>query len=162
MITEAAPHELAFEQGLRNGDFLYKIDGKEVTPGNLFDFFLSVSGEDMRKITVVRNKETIELPVVIFFMDPVGPRLGFRADRDPKTEQFRVTEVAEGSPAQKAGLLPGDILLKQNDFVLNNWKGYYRAILAQKEGEPQVFQIDRAGELTEKTIVPVGAAKAGS
>lgn len=156
MITEADPDGLAYEQGLRNGDFLSKIDDTQVTPGNLFDFFLSINGEAMKKFTIVRDKETMEFPVVAFFMDPVAPRLGFRIDRDSRTGQFRVSEVREGSPANQAGLLPGDVLLKQNGLLLDNWKNYYRAILAQKEGAPQVFQISRVGELLEKTIVPAG------
>ncbi len=156
MITEADSHELAYEQGLRNGDFLYKIDGQEVTPGNLFDFFLNINGEAIRKFTVVRNKETVELPVVIFFLNPVAPHLGFQVERDPETKEFRVADVRESSPAQQAGLLPGDVLLKQNDFVLDDWKNYYRAVLAQEAGQPQVFQIERGEKLLEKKIIPSG------
>jgi len=159
MITEAASHELCYEQGLRNGDFLYQIDGKEVTPGNLFDFFLSVKGEDLKKFTVVRNKETVELPITIFYLDPVSPHLGFQVERDPKTLQFRVSSVREGSPAKEAGLLPGDILLRQNDFALENWKNYYRAILVQKGSEPQMFQIERGGKLIEKKILLAGGVE---
>jgi hypothetical protein len=154
MILEAAPHEFAYEQGLRNGDYLYKIDGKEITPGNLFDFFLGNTGEVMKKFTIVRDKQTVELPVVIFYLDPTVPRLGFQVERDPKTKEFKVVSVRAGSPAQQAGLLPGDVLLKQNNAALNNWKSYYRAALVQKEGDPQTFQIERDGKLIEKKIIP--------
>jgi len=50
--------------------------------------------------------------------------------------------------------LPGDVLLKQNDAVLDNWIHYYRAILLQKEGEPQTISIDRGGKLLEKKLIP--------
>lgn len=155
MITGASPHSLAYEQGLRNGDFLYKIDNKEVTPGNLFDFFLNIDGEAIRKFTVVRGKETVEMPVVIFYLDPVAPHLGFRVERDSETDRFRVAYVREGSRVQQVGILPGDILLKQNDFVLNNWKNYYRAILAEKTNQVQIFQIERGEKLLEKKIMPI-------
>lgn len=153
MILGAEPHELAYEQGLRNGDYLYKIDDIEVTPGNLFDFFLNVDGEVLRKFTIVRKKETIDLPITIFFLNPAMPHLGFRVERDPKTMKFKVTSVRDSSPAQEAGLLTGDVLLKQNEYMLDNWKDYYRAALAQKAGESQEFQIERSGKILKKTIM---------
>jgi predicted metalloprotease with PDZ domain len=154
VIVGVESHQLAYEQGLRNGDVLLKIDGEEITPGNLFGHFLNIEGEALKKITVFRNQQQIELSVSIFYLNPDAPHLGFFADRDPKTKQFKITKVQEGSSAAREGLLPGDVLLKQNDAVLDNWKSYYRVILSQKENEAQKFLIDRRGQLIEKTIIP--------
>jgi len=153
-VAGADASTLAYEQGLRDGDVLLKIDGVDVTPGNLFSFFLNIKDESLKKIRVSRKTGDLELPVVIFFLNPNAPHWGFHVERDPKTLKFKVTEVRDGSPAERAGLLPGDILLKQNEVILDNWKHYYRAILAEKEGEPQVFGIDRRGVLLEKKLIP--------
>ena len=158
-ISEADPSSLAYEQGLRNGDVLLKIDGKNVTPGNLFGFFLNLPAEALKKFSIKRKDGDLDLPVTLFYLNPEGPRLGFHAERDPKTLKFKVAEVRDGSPAARAGLLPGDILLKQNVILLDSWKNYFRAILAQKEGESQIFQIDRAGQLLEKKITPEGGSR---
>ena len=158
-VTEADESTLAYEQGLRNGDVLLKIDGQDVTPGNLFGFFLNIPGESLKKFSVRRKEGDRELPVILFYLNPDAPRLGFRAERDPKTLRFKVTEVRVGSPADREGLLPGDILLKQNDILLDSWKHYYRAILAQKEGAAQVFQIERFGKLLEKKVTPEGGMR---
>ena len=155
-ITGADASSLAYEQGLRDGDVLLKIDGQNITPGNLFGFFLNIPGEALRKFTVRRKEGELELPVTLFYLNPDAPHIGFFAERDPKTLNFKITEVRPDSPAEHAGLLPGDILLKQNSFLLDSWKHYYRAILAQKEGEPQIFQIERYGKLLEKKITPEG------
>ncbi len=157
LVYEAEPSQLAYEQGLRNLDMILKIDGKEVTPVNLFDFFLNIDGEVLKKFTVLRRKETLELPVTIFFLNPESPRLGFRVARDPDSLRFKVTEVLKDSPASRAGLLPGDILLGQNGTALDNWKHYYRAVLAQKGNEVQNFKIERNGKILEKKIIPVAA-----
>jgi membrane-associated protease RseP (regulator of RpoE activity) len=153
-ISEADPGTLAYEQGLRSGDVLLKIDGQEISPGNLFGFFTSVNGEVMRSFTIGRNKEELQFPVAIFYMDPHAPHLGFVADRDPATQKFKVTNVEPGSPAEHAGLLPGDLLLKENDTALESWRNYYRAILAEKEDAPRIFDIERRGRLLQKKIVP--------
>lgn len=155
-IAGADESTLAYEQGLRNGDVLLKIAGRDVTPGNLFGFFLNISGESLKKFTVLRKEGELELPISIFFLNSDAPHLGFRADRDPETLKFKVMSVRAGSLAEKEGFLPGDILLKQNSTPLDSWKNYYHAILAQKEGETQVFQIARRGKLLEKKITPPG------
>ena len=155
-IAGADASTLAYEQGLRNGDVLMKISGQDVTPGNLFGFFLNIQGESLKKFTILREKGELELPISIFFLNSDTPHLGFRVERDPRTLRFAVTNVRTGSPAEREGFLPGDILLKQNNILLDRWENYYRAILAQKDGEPQIFQINRAGKLLEKKITPAG------
>ncbi|MFH0985600.1 MAG: PDZ domain-containing protein [Candidatus Omnitrophota bacterium] len=154
-IAGADASTLAYEQGLRNGDVLLKIAGEEVTPGNLFGFFLNIPGESLKKFTVLRQEGELELPIRIFFLNPDAPHFGFRVERDPKALQFVVMSVRAASPADKEGFLPGDILLKQNDVLLDTWEHYYRAILAQKDGEAQAFQVERGGKLLEKRILPV-------
>ena len=155
-IAGADPSALAYEEGLRNGDVLLKISGQEVTPGNLFGFFLNIPGESLKKFMILRKEGELELPVRIFFLNSDAPHLGFRVERDPKTLRFKISDVSAGSPAEREGFLPGDILLKQNNFLLDRWENYYRAILAQKDGETQVFQIERRGRFLEKKITPSG------
>lgn len=155
-IAGADASTLAYEQGLRNGDVLVKIAGQEVTPGNLFGFFLNIQGESLKKFTVLRQEGELELPISIFFLNPDAPHLGFRVERDPKTLRFEIASVRQGSPAERGGFLPGDILLKQNSLLLDSWENYYRAILAQKDGEVQKFQVERSGKLLEKKITLAG------
>ncbi len=155
-IAGSDPSTLAYEQGLRNGDVILKIDGKDVTPGNLFGFFLNIPGEKLLKFTIGRKDGEVAIPVIVFYLSPDAPRLGFRAERDPETLKFKITTVRSGSPAEAEGLLPGDILLKQNDRVLDSWKNYYRVILLQTEGAPQTFQIERRMKILEKKIIPEG------
>lgn len=156
VLADVEKHQLAYEQGLRNGDVLLKIDGQDVTPASLFGFLMNVQGETLRNFTVFRDKEEVRIPVSIFYLNPEAPHLGFSVERDAKTLEFKVTAVRPGSPAEREGLLPGDVLLKQNAVLLNSWRNYYRVILAQKDGEIQKFQVARRGKLLEKKIMPAG------
>ena len=158
-IAGADAASLAYEQGLRNGDVLLKIDGKDVNPGNLFGFFLNIPGEVLRKFAIGRKDGEVVIPVTVFYLSPDAPRLGFHAERDPETLKFKIARVRAGSPAAAEGLLPGDVLLKQNDILLDSWKNYYRAILAQKEGAPQTFMVERRGKTLEKKITPAGISR---
>ncbi len=155
-IAGADPSTLAYEQGLRNGDVLVKISGQEVTPGNLFGFFLNIPGESLKKFMVLRKEGELELPIRIFFLNSDAPHMGFHVERDPKTLRFKITSVRAGSPAAREGFLPGDILRKQNNLLLDSWVGYYRAILAQTDGTTQTFQVERSGKILEKKISPAG------
>jgi len=143
VIREAGPGGLGYEQGLRDGDILLKIDGHEVHPGSLFPFLLEGKGETVRRFTLKRKRKELELPVSIFSLNPDALPLGFSTARDPETGKFKVEEVAGGSPAEKAGLRAGDFLIQENETPLDSWRHYYRALASEKPGRAQAFLIER-------------------
>lgn len=159
-IAEAEPGSLAYEQGLRTGDVLLEIDGKDIQYGNLFEFFLDAEGEKVSKFKVRRGRKKMEIPVSIFHIDPKSPRLGMIVRRDKLFRNFNLEEVLEDSPAEIAGLRKGDILLKQNGMALDGWVPYYRAAVNQNQRSEQVFLIERNGvELTRSVVAGRGFGK---
>lgn len=153
-IMEAGEGTLAYEQGLRNDDVLAKIDGKDISPENLFDFFLNVQGETVRTFTVRRGKKELDVPVSIFYANPKTPRVGIQVARDSLKNKFKITHVTEGSPAERGDLKVGDILLKQGGWTLDSWLNYYRALMAQAGGGEQIFVIVRGGAKLERKVTP--------
>lgn len=154
LIAEITPAGLGYEQGLRNKDVLLKIDGEEINPGNLFNFFLDVTGEVQRTFSLKRGEEEIKVPVSVFYLDPGLPHAGLSVARDEKTGKFRVVTVEKGSPAAQAGLLEGDYLLEENTLRLDGWKNYYRALISERPGAEQVFLVERNGETRSLKIIP--------
>ncbi|MBK7409013.1 MAG: aspartyl protease family protein [Saprospirales bacterium] len=65
----------------------------------------------------------------------------------PGLNTFMVHAVLEGSPAQKAGILPGDILVSMNltSFRFFDLDAIYR-LLSRREGKKICLKIDRKGE----------------
>ncbi|MGE3166657.1 MAG: S1C family serine protease [Planctomycetota bacterium] len=57
-----------------------------------------------------------------------------------------VTEVLEGLPAARAGLLPGDRLLRVNGAQLTNWDGLTRALSRHRAGERVIIEFERGLE----------------
>lgn len=79
--------------------------------------------------------------------------IGINAVLDDETGGIYVVRVMNGSPAQKAGLLKGDIIIKADDLDINN--NYEEALntIRGKEGEPVTLKIKRGEEILEFTIV---------
>lgn len=75
-----------------------------------------------------------------------GPVLGVQAD-DKKafSDDVVVGGVAPGSPAEKAGLKRGDILLEMDGAEVNSWNELMERIAACKPGQVVEFRIQRKG-----------------
>jgi S1-C subfamily serine protease len=66
-----------------------------------------------------------------------------------------ISAVADGSPAQKAGILSGDIILSLNSQVVETSDGLFKMLTADKIGQFQYIGILRNNYKTEFRITPV-------
>jgi len=57
-----------------------------------------------------------------------------------------VTEVPAGSPAARAGLKPGDVILKINDIEINDSHPYLNALIPHRPGDTVKLTVNRSGE----------------
>jgi serine protease Do len=99
---------------------------------------------------------------------PQGSYLGVRlADVDAdrartlKLSEERgveVTNVEEDSPAAKAGIKPGDVLLKYNDENILGAQQFVRLVRETPQGRKVSIQVWRDGR-TQMTVVTTGAPK---
>ena len=71
-----------------------------------------------------------------------------------------VNVVEKGSPADKAGLEPGDVILKFDGKVINASADLPRAVAATKPGTRSVVQVWRKGATRDITLV-VGRNRRG-
>jgi serine protease DegS len=69
-------------------------------------------------------------------------------------EGVYVRAVVQGSPAQKAGLLPGDIILKINNETIVDDRMAFRLIAKLSPGKSYAMEIFRKGEKLLFSIVP--------
>ncbi len=69
-----------------------------------------------------------------------------------------VAEVSEGSPAEQAGVLPGDRLLSIDDTALISWAQVLRIVAGSADGQNTARTLDvglaRAGERVDLRITP--------
>jgi len=66
-----------------------------------------------------------------------------------------VADVVPGSPAEQAGLLPGDVLLKIGPTVISHYGQVRPLIAALPSGGEVSFQVDRAGGNLTLSLTPV-------
>lgn len=57
-----------------------------------------------------------------------------------------VTEVPAGSPAARAGLQPGDVILKIGDIDISDSQPYLNALIPHRPGETVKLTVDRDGQ----------------
>jgi len=61
--------------------------------------------------------------------------------------------VEEGSPAETAGIVPGDHVVRVADEEVDNWEDVQFALMTSP-GQPVVLELDRAGERLRVTVTP--------
>lgn len=67
-------------------------------------------------------------------------------------EGMRIDGVSEDKPAQKAGLLKGDVVKKLGDLDVTDMMSYMKALSTFENGQTTVVTIEREGELIEIEI----------
>jgi regulator of sigma E protease len=95
--------------------------------------------------------------LVAYILLSVGFMIGQPTVADGTTpladRHLHIVEVLPGTPAEQAGLLPGDVVLKMGEAnapTLSEFQTY----VAGHEGMPVVVTITRGAETIEKTITP--------
>ncbi len=73
----------------------------------------------------------------------------------PNKQALFISEVAAGSPAQKAGILSGDIILSLNNQMIETSDGLFKMLTEDKIGQFQYIGILRNNYKTEFRITPV-------
>lgn len=173
-VMAGSPAETA---GLKDGDIITKIGDTEVKQlRDILEAARSLKAGDTLAVEVNRDGETITLEVepAQFGFSGRMPRLEmpFNFDMmagsgrlgvtfvmlDEQTAQERgldltegalITEVAEDSPAQAAGLLVDDIITAVNGDVVDAEHTLRDRLLAYEPGDTVTLSVQRGGELLE-------------
>jgi serine protease Do len=80
---------------------------------------------------------------------PVGPRRGgpyVGVVADPESDRARILAVQPGSPAEAAGVRPGDVITKLGGKPVKDFPALAAAVRAKKPGDKVAVEIERAGE----------------
>lgn len=135
VIGDVEPGTLAYEMGLRVGDEVVKVQGKEVK--RFDDILLPLYMDDNVTITVktLEQEHTLTAPRKLEQNDDFGA--------SPFYEAIVDNVLSEG-PAEKAGFLPGDVISKIEDEDIYGWHHMSRIVRANPDRE-KVFTLLRDG-----------------
>ncbi len=121
-------HELAQSIGLRTGDKIIKVNGKEIVDFNDIrssDVFLGNNSS----YTVERNGQLIDIDIPNDFVDKLADKKGVDQFIDP-IQPFKVGTVASDMPASKAGIKEGDRIIAVNGKSTRFYHEFQRVIKA--------------------------------
>lgn len=76
-----------------------------------------------------------------------GGYLGVEMDSDTNATVIEVNRVAKGSPAELAGIRPGDIILRIDDEPMQSVAQFLNAVRARAMGTQILIQVQRSGHL---------------
>lgn len=143
VVQYLEPGSVLAETGLRVNDIIETVDGQPLAAGTgLVEALAAVEGEQV-VLTVIRQGEDAAIEITV-----PRPDIAEAA----ATRPF-VRGIAEGSPADNAGILPGDFVVSLNDVELTSY--------TQLQSRTREFldeEIDlvlwRGGEELEVSLVP--------
>ncbi|MCI0381958.1 MAG: DegQ family serine endoprotease [Chlamydiae bacterium] len=69
-----------------------------------------------------------------------------------KTEGVLISEVMKGSPADKAGLMQGDIILKYNNISIKSLESFKKEISLMNPGSELVLEVNRKGKILKINV----------
>ena len=128
-VAEVTPGSPAALTGIKQGDVITKLDAEGIKTGaDVVDYVSSRNIGAAVGITVFRDGSSRELratlapapgdggerneaPKLGLSLQTLTPKLASSLGLPPGARGAAVTEVAEGSPGARAGLLPGDVIL---------------------------------------------------
>lgn len=161
----ATPLNLAFDSsGIGPSDqtsfYLKDIPVLHFFTGQHSDYHKS--SDDAEKINYAGEKQVLELIATVTGKLAVQPRLTFTKTKQPEQQRvsFKVTlgimpdytyegiglkidAVTEGKPAEKAGLLSGDIITEMGSAKIENIYDYMKALGTFNKGETSTIVVTR-------------------
>jgi uncharacterized iron-regulated protein len=84
--------------------------------------------------------------------DPIYPSLGISTREDKKTGRRKVIYVAKDSPAMKAGVKMGDVLMKMDGHEIGDRASLMRRVAGKSWGDSADLVVERAGKPTEIVV----------
>jgi regulator of sigma E protease len=143
-----------YAMGLRNGDKILSVDGEPVD--NFYAIIPDILLNERKVITVDREGAITDIPVNREFIplllknpDVIDARIPFGP--------FIISEIADDSPAQNAGLNVGDEIISIDSMPFQ-WYDEFQGYLASHKGRPMTVTVRRENETID---IPVVTTQAG-
>ena len=182
IISEVIEDSPASEAGLQRGDVVVALDGEEVVsmpvfrtaighlePGDRVELDILRDGEK-RSIAVElgerpgnptvagTDEQPRDLDLGGFEVGELNARWAERLGLDPQTDGVVVTSVHPASPAQRAGLQPGDLLLEVGNREVSSpgeVRDAFREAMEADSSKPLLLLIERNGQTMYLALGPL-------
>jgi regulator of sigma E protease len=152
-ISEGSPAE---QGGIKPGDIILRIDEQEIHQWEDVRKAINSNGENTKVLLLERNGQQLpEISLVPEFNHELG-----RYTIGILLCWGIVTEVEEGSPAEEAGIMPGDTILGINNQAVYSAQSMSEAISSAEPGE-KIEVVLLRGEETLSTSLELSSQNGG-
>lgn len=161
-VTEGSP---AAKAGLKRGDVVKGFDGHEVENAHTLSRLVAATQPDRKaKVDIIRDGKEKSIEVTIGTMpqkvegqlpekatawglsvQDITPELAQQLGLNPDEQGVVISGVAPGSPAEEAGLQPGDVVKEVNRQEIQNLNDYNQALEKAKQDKSLLLVIKRGG-----------------
>lgn len=168
LVSGTVPDGPAARAGIQQGDIIVGFNGKEIkTMGDLSRAVAEAAVGSTVPVTVLRKgqKMTVTVGVTEFkeertaaagggpaasgdlglSVTGITPRLADRLKLRDKTGVI-VVEISPNSPAEDAGIQPGDLIKEVNRTPVRGVEDYHAALKQRAKGEPLLLLVRRGGQ----------------
>lgn len=147
----------AYAEGLRTGDVITSVNGEPVRTIEELERMLEGTGDGLVRLTYLRA-EPVQGPLGTYlFYESAHAQLLPRKGPDgrPSTGLLPgntfVRAVDPGSPAERAGIRPGDRVLEVDGTPFAKWE-YLNDVLYARQSKPVVLTVQSLGEARPRTV----------
>lgn len=172
LVGEVKAGSPAAESGMEPGDVIVKFDGKGVTnPRDLLRLVAKTPPHKKSRVRIVRDGQSKTLDVKVgeaeetsVLAEMIRKEYGVVAQEiTPKLiKQFGlkqdegvvISKVAIGTPASRAGVRPGDVIIELGKKRVANLEDYYLAFSETERGR-NVLMLTKRGERTFYVVIKV-------
>ncbi len=162
VVAEPPPESIASRAGVRAGDTIRSVDGESIETWQEFRWRLIEAALQSRSLTVevagegaLRGIATLKIDLSSVQSEDVGGNLmdttGFGLFR-PRLDPV-IGQVVPGSPAELAGLRPGDRITQAASRSLDSWESLVQAIRGSPQ-KPLRLAVERDGLTLLIEVIP--------
>ena len=186
IISQVVPDTPASRAGLKNGDVLREINGKKIVNGSALQVAVSqVSPNTTIHLGILRDgkPETLEVKVGEYHANTEvadnsgsdshkGGKLGLAVDDlSPQMRQqlnlpdhvngAAIESVRPASPAEEAGLAPGDVILEVNRHPVSSAQKFVSEVHAAPAGKDILLLVWSNGGASYRVVHPAQSSDNG-
>jgi regulator of sigma E protease len=143
--------------GLKSGDAITAVNGTKVTYWRNLEPLLKKQDPQKPLILDVERfamDDTAKAETMSLTLAPIGLKDNSTASLQIENAELYLGTVVKDTPAEAAGLMPGDRLAQMNDVKINEWDDVVSVVKTYNGTDGIRVQVLRNGELMKMNIVP--------